>query len=109
MYHKYVQGLDLSEEGLALDSIREVEAGGHHLGTPHTMRHFRTAFYRTPLFDYNSYEQWAEEGAQEVAQKANAEWKKQLKSYQSPPIDPDIDAALQAYIEKRKSEIEPEF
>jgi trimethylamine--corrinoid protein Co-methyltransferase len=109
MYHKYVQGLDLSEEGLALDSIREVEPGGHHLGTAHTMRHFRTAFYRSSLFDYNSFEQWAEEGSQDVAQKANAEWKRQLKSYQAPPLDTEIDEALQAFMAQRKAEIEPEF
>lgn len=109
MYHKYVQGLDLSEDGLALNSIREVEPGGHHLGTPHTMKHFRTAFYRSSLFDYNSFEQWAEEGSQDAAQKANVEWKRQLKSYEAPPLDPEIDAALQAFITQRKAEIEPEF
>jgi trimethylamine--corrinoid protein Co-methyltransferase len=109
MYHKYVQGLDLSEEGLALDSIREVEAGGHHLGTAHTMRHFRTAFYRASLFDYNSFEQWAEEGSQDVVKIANAEWKRQLKSYQAPPLDTKIDEALQAFMAQRKAEIEPEF
>ncbi len=109
MYHKYVQGLDLSEEGLALDSIREVAAGGHHLGTAHTMKHFRTAFYRSALFDYNSFEQWAEEGSQDAAQRANAEWKRQLKSYEAPPLDPEIDAALQTFIAQRKAEIEPEF
>ncbi|MCP5094408.1 MAG: trimethylamine methyltransferase family protein [Chloroflexi bacterium] len=109
MYHKYVQGLDLSTEGLALDSIREVEPGGHHLGTPHTMRNFRTAFYRASLFDYNSYEQWAEEGSLDAAQKANTAWKQQLKSYELPPLDPEIEATLQAFMTQRKTEIEPEF
>jgi trimethylamine---corrinoid protein Co-methyltransferase len=109
MVLKYVKGLDLSEEGLALESIREVVSGGHHLGTAHTMRNFRTAFYRASLFDYNSYEQWAEEGALDAAQKANAVWKRELKAYEPPRLDPDVDEALQAFMTRRKNEIAPEF
>ena len=41
--------------------------------------------------------------------KANAEWKQQLKSYQAPPLDTEIDEALQAFMAQRKAEIEPEF
>jgi trimethylamine--corrinoid protein Co-methyltransferase len=108
-FHKYVQGLDLSEEGLALEAIREVAPGGHHLGTDHTMRHFRHAFYRSLLFDYNSFEQWFEEGAQTADQKANAEWKRQLKSYEAPPLDPAVDEALTEFMSKRKTEIKPEY
>lgn len=108
-FHKYLQGLDLSDEGLALDAIREVPPGGHHLGTDHTMRHFRHAFYRSPLFDYNSFEQWAEEGAQPADQKANTEWKRLLKSYEAPPLDPAVDEALVAFMTRRKVEIKPEY
>ncbi len=109
MYHKLLQGLDLSDEGMAMDAIRDVPPGGHHLGTDHTIRHFRTAFYRTDLFDYNSFEQWAEEGSLDAAQKANAEWKRLLKSYEPPPLDTAVDEALQEFITKRKEEIQPEY
>ncbi len=108
-FHKLVQGLDLSDEGLALDAIREVPPGGHHLGTAHTLRHFRHAFYRAPLFDYNSFEQWLEEGAQPAEQRANAEWKRLLKSYEAPPLDPAIDEALGEFMTRRKTEIKPEY
>jgi trimethylamine--corrinoid protein Co-methyltransferase len=109
MFHKLVQGLDLSEEGLALEAIREVPPGGHHLGTAHTLRHFRTAFHNTDLFDYNSFEQWTEEGAQEAAQRANTEWKRQLKAYNPPPLAEAVDEALLAFISKRKIEGKPEY
>jgi trimethylamine--corrinoid protein Co-methyltransferase len=108
-FHKLVQGLDLSDEGLALDAIREVPPGGHHLGTDHTLRHFRHAFYRAPLFDYNSFEQWYEEGVQSADQRANAEWKRLLKSYEAPPLDPAIDEALKEFMTRRKTEIKPEY
>ncbi len=109
MYHKLVQGLDLSEDGLALEAIREVPPGGHHLGTAHTLRHFRTAFHSTDLFDYNSFEQWIEEGAQDAAKRANIEWKRQLQTYEAPPLDAAVDEALLAFINKRKLEEKPEY
>ncbi|MCP4426103.1 MAG: trimethylamine methyltransferase, partial [Chloroflexi bacterium] len=106
MCHKYLKGVDFSADGLALDSIRAVEPGGHHLGTKHTMRHFRTAFYSAELFDSNSAEQWQAEGALTAEQRANKKYKQLLKSYQPPPLDPAIEQTLREFIAKRKKEIE---
>jgi trimethylamine--corrinoid protein Co-methyltransferase len=105
MFQKYLQGLDLSEEAFAMDSIRTVEPGGHHLGTPHTMRHFRTAFYRAQLFDYNSAEQWQIDGAKDGATRANEYYKQLLNDYEAPPLDPALEEALLDFIARRKGEI----
>ncbi|RME51109.1 MAG: trimethylamine methyltransferase [Caldilineae bacterium] len=102
MFHKLAQGLDLSDEGLAMESIRRVPPGGHHLGTPHTMRHFRTAFYRADLFDYESAEKWALDGSQDAAARANARYKQLLRQYEAPPLDPATEEALRAFIARRK-------
>src|SRR3977135_1353890 len=40
------RGIPFNEEGFAMDGIREVGPGGHHLGSEHTMRNYRTGFYR---------------------------------------------------------------
>ena len=63
MMHTLLQGVDLSENGQALDAIREVGPGKHFLGCAHTQANFETAFYRSPLADNNSFEQWEAEGA----------------------------------------------
>jgi len=104
MYHKFLAGLDMSEEALALDSIRSVPPGGHHLGTEHTVRHFETAFYRAKLFDYNSAEQWQVEGSIDAYGRANTRYKELLSNYQLPALDPAIDQALLAFIDRRKAE-----
>jgi trimethylamine--corrinoid protein Co-methyltransferase len=39
--------VDLSENGQALDAIREVGPGKHFLGCAHTLANFETAFYRS--------------------------------------------------------------
>jgi trimethylamine--corrinoid protein Co-methyltransferase len=97
-------GIDLSENGQALDAIREVGPGAHFLGAAHTQANFETAFYRSRIADYNSFEQWQEEGSKDLAQRANAVWKAKLREYEPPPLDPSIDEALQDLMERRKAQ-----
>jgi trimethylamine--corrinoid protein Co-methyltransferase len=105
MMHTWAKGIDLSEEGFAMDALREVPPGGHFLGAAHTIRNFRTAFYRGEMFDYNAYEQWQLNGGLDTQQRANAKWKAQLAAYQAPELDPAIDARLQEFMGERKREL----
>lgn len=103
MMHTLLLGVDLSENGQALDAIREVGPGKHFLGCAHTQANFESAFYRSPLADNNSVEQWEAEGAKDMIQRANAHWKKQLAEYEPPPLDAAVDEALLDYINRRKA------
>jgi trimethylamine--corrinoid protein Co-methyltransferase len=103
MMHTLLAGVDLSENGQALDAIREVGPGKHFLGCAHTQANFQTAFYRSPLADNNSVEQWEAEGSKDMAQRANTLWKKQLAEYEPPAIDPAVDEALVDYMSRRKA------
>jgi trimethylamine---corrinoid protein Co-methyltransferase len=103
MMHTLLQGVDLTDNGQAMDAIREVGPGKHFLGCAHTQANFETAFYRSPLADNNSFEQWDAEGATDIAQRANALWKKQLAEYEAPPMDPAVDEALLDYMSRRKA------
>ncbi|MCL4861479.1 MAG: trimethylamine methyltransferase family protein [Caldilineaceae bacterium] len=105
MYHVWAKGIDLSDEAFAFDAMQEVAPGGHFLGTQHTMRHFRTAFYRAELFDYNSAEQWELDGSLDTAQRANRKWKKVLADYQPPPLDPVVEAELLDFMVRRKRQL----
>ena len=97
-----LQGVDTSENAQAMDALREVGPGNHFLGAAHTRANFESAFYRSPLADNNSFEQWHEDGALDTAQRANRIWKKMLEEYTPPPLDESIDDALLAYIGQRK-------
>lgn len=97
-------GIDLSENGQAMDALREVGPGSHFLGSAHTQANFETAFYRSPVSDSNSFEQWELEGSMDAAQRANRVWKKMLNEYEAPAIDPAIDEALCEFVTRRKGE-----
>jgi trimethylamine--corrinoid protein Co-methyltransferase len=99
----FVKGIDMSENGQALDAIKANGPGQHFLGSPHTLANFETAFYRSETADNNSYEQWLEDGGLDAAQRANKVWKRMLAEYEAPPIDPAIDEALLDFIARRKA------
>jgi trimethylamine--corrinoid protein Co-methyltransferase len=99
----FVKGVDMSENGQALDAILTNGPGQHYLGTAHTLANFETAFYRAETADNNSYEAWQEAGSMDAAQRANAIWKRMLREYEAPPIDPGVDEALGEFIAKRKA------
>ncbi|MCE2526733.1 MAG: trimethylamine methyltransferase family protein [Actinomycetia bacterium] len=108
MAEALVSGVDLSENGQALESVIETGPGQHHLGTAHTLANFETAFYRSFTADNNSYEQWSEEGSLRSVERANSLWKKSLADYEPPAIDESVDEALQEYV-ARKKQTYPDF
>jgi trimethylamine--corrinoid protein Co-methyltransferase len=99
----FVKGVDMSDNGQALDAIRANTPGQHYLGTAHTLANFESAFYRSETADNNSFEQWEEDGSLDAAQRANAIWKRMLREYEAPPLDPALDEALLAFIAQRKA------
>jgi trimethylamine--corrinoid protein Co-methyltransferase len=101
--HILAKGIDLTENGQAMEAFHQVEPGGHFLGCAHTQANFESAFYRSNIADNNSVEQWQEEGGKDAATRANALWKKMLAEYEPPAIDAATDEALRAFIDTRCS------
>ena len=105
MVRRLLEGVDTSDNGQALDALREVGPGAHFLGCAHTQANFESAFYRSTCADNNSFEQWEAEGAKDLATRASALCKHTLEEYEPPPIDPGIDEALREFVERRNAEM----
>src|SRR5947207_385792 len=98
--------VSFSDDDLAVDAIKEVAAGGHFFGSPHTLARYETAFYRPLLSDWSSFESWTQAGAHDATARATAIWKKVLADYVPPPLDPAVSEAIAAYVATRKGELE---
>lgn len=101
----YAKGIDLSENGQAMDAIHEVGPGGHFLGCDHTQRNFEQAFYISGIADNNSVEQWEIDGSLDATVRANGLWKQMLADYMAPELDPAIDEALGEFITNKKAAV----
>ncbi|MEM9602304.1 MAG: trimethylamine methyltransferase family protein [Pseudomonadota bacterium] len=101
---RFFEGIDLSENAQAMDAISATGPGQHFLGSEHTQANFMDALFRPLAADDTAYEHWLDAGAEDAATRAGGLWRTQLASYRDPGLDADVDAALQAYITRRKSE-----
>ncbi|PHQ78680.1 MAG: trimethylamine methyltransferase, partial [Thalassobium sp.] len=107
--HHLAKGVEMDENAQAMDAIREVGPGGHYLGCAHTQANFKTAFWRSDLFDYKPFETWDEEGARDTQALASVRVQKLVDTYVQPPLDPEIHAALTAYVEAKKASMPDSF
>ncbi|WP_298558008.1 trimethylamine methyltransferase family protein [uncultured Aliiroseovarius sp.] len=107
--HGIAKGIEVDENGQAMDAIREVGPGGHYLGCDHTQKNFKSAFWRSELLDYKPYETWEEEGARDTQALATAKVKQMLADYQEPALDPGIAEGLKDYIAEKKASMPDAF
>jgi trimethylamine--corrinoid protein Co-methyltransferase len=49
--HHFMRGIEVSEDTLCTELLREKGIGGHFLETDHTLRHFREEFFLPRLSD----------------------------------------------------------
>ncbi len=104
MVMEFLQPLEMTEDALGVEAIREVGPGGHFFGAQHTLARYTNAFYAPIVSDWRNNQQWLAAGKPEASQKANAVWKQALADYQEPPIDPGTRDELNDFVERRKRE-----
>jgi trimethylamine--corrinoid protein Co-methyltransferase len=104
MVARFMEPIDFSEGGLALEAVRDVGPGGHYFGTPHTLERFRQAFYQPLISDWRNFETWDEAGRPEAKEKMVELVDIFMKSYQQPPMDEAVLAELEEYVARRKAE-----
>src|SRR5690606_30008808 len=104
MVQEFLTPLDLSEDALAVEAIREVGPGGHFFGTPHTQSRYKTAFYSPVISDWRIFETWTEAGSPTAVERANRIWKERLATYEEPYMEPAIRDELNEFVERRIAE-----
>jgi trimethylamine--corrinoid protein Co-methyltransferase len=104
MMAEFLKPIEVNDDTLGLDAIREVGPGGHFFGAAHTLERFETALYAPILSDWRNFQAWQEVGAPDTFQRANRLYQQILNDYQPPPLDAGIRDELDAFVAKRKAE-----
>ncbi len=82
---RLLQGIQITPETLALDTIHEVGPGGNFLMTEHTVRHCREAWYPR-LFDRQVHPAWAKAGEPTASRSAREIARHTLATHEPPPL-----------------------
>ncbi len=101
MVSEFLEPLEMSEDALGFEAIREVGPGGHFFGCAHTLARYQTAFYAPIISDWRNFEQWQAAGSPTAMDKAYDTWKAALADYRPPPMDEAVEAELDAFIDRR--------
>jgi trimethylamine--corrinoid protein Co-methyltransferase len=89
-----------------LDAISKVPTGGHFFGAEHTLARYETAFYTPLVSNWQNYENWELAGGHNATERATTIWQNVLEHYEQPMMDPSIHEALDAFVAKRKEELQ---
>ncbi|MBI5945174.1 MAG: trimethylamine methyltransferase family protein [Chloroflexi bacterium] len=94
--HKMMQGIEVNDETLAMESIANVGPGGHFLGQKHTRKHMRELFM--PQFmDRRPYSEW-ETKKDDARDWALAKARRILKEHQPDPLDEKVSKEMDRII-----------
>ena len=105
---RFMRGVEISEETLALDVIDRIGPGGHFLEEKHTLRHFRDNWF-PKLFDRGNVSEWETSGRLTLGDRAAAQVRRILQSHKPEPLEEKVAGKLEAIInraEKRARQAE---
>lgn len=93
-----VKGIDLSDEAMSLESMREVclEGPGHYLGHGQTLELMQKEYAYPSVGDRASPKEWAEQGSTDMVTRARAKLRKILAEHYPGHIEPAVDAQIRA-------------
>jgi len=96
---RFMQGVEITEETLALDVIDQVGPGGHFVGEDHTFQHFRQNWF-PQLLDRVTREEWENSGRLTLGDRVAARVREILEHYEPTPLDEATVAELEAIVQR---------
>ncbi len=97
MAQRVIAGIEVNDETLSLDVIREAALGpGHYLGQPQTLALMETDYLYPDLADRSTPGAWEEEGSLDIMARARASASEVLSEHYPTCIDEQTDAAIRA-------------
>ena len=93
-----------TEDDIAIDTIREVGAGGHYFGCQHTQDRYQSAFYQPFVSDWRNYEAWQADGSVWTPERAHRIYKQILAEFEAPEMNGAHLEELQRFVARRKQE-----
>ncbi len=107
MMAAYAKGVSFDRLDEALEAVARIGPGGHYLGDEFTLAHFEDAFFSPEVLDYEAFENWEIAGSRDMTARSVQKAKALLASYEAPAFDESRKQALDEFVERRQTEIDP--
>jgi len=87
---RIIRGVEVNDETLAVDVIKEVGPEGNFLGHKHTLKHIRDELHIPEIFDRTPETAWVKAGSKPIHQVAKEKAQKILKEHFPEPLPEDV-------------------
>ncbi len=94
---RLARGIEVTDETLALDLIRQVNHSGNYLAEHHTVQHFRSEHYHPKTFVRDPWDTWEKAGCPSALDNARTRAKAILAKHQPRELDPAVTRELAAF------------
>jgi trimethylamine---corrinoid protein Co-methyltransferase len=103
---RYVRGIPVNEETLAVDLIHEIGPKGDYLSCGHTMKHMRETIL-PPLFDRRVRQEWEADGATDIYTRATEESRRVLAEHVVEPLPESVQAEIRGIVDEVETVLAP--
>ena len=100
MVKRFISGIKVDKNTLALDITEKVGPGGNFLSEDHTFKNFKNEMFMPELIDRNVYANWKKAGSKTLETRVNEKVKEILSTYQPEPIEDNKMAQIEEYMKK---------
>jgi trimethylamine--corrinoid protein Co-methyltransferase len=100
MIRRTIEGLEVSDETMALDLVEKVGIGGNYITQKHTMKFMRTEQLQAELMDRSTRGNWEKSGQKDIVELAREKAVKILAEHQPVPLDEKLVAEFDKIIAK---------
>ncbi len=104
MIKKAVGGIDVTDEDLAVDVIRQVGAAGEFISHRHTFEHFRKVQSATSLFDRRMRGAWLADGSKDLTERAYEKAIDILENHKPDPLPAGASETIREIIKEAETE-----
>jgi len=106
MVSRILHGIDVNQDSLAVDVIKEVGPEGMFIGQRHTIEHFQDNFI-PKIMNRDGREAWEKKGGKTIEDASRQTISRILESHHPNPLDPDVDKELTLIIKEVENRNKP--
>jgi trimethylamine--corrinoid protein Co-methyltransferase len=105
MVKRVIQGIDVNDETLAVDLIKQAHEIKNFLGQKHTVAHMREES-QPGLIDRTTRGTWEANGSTDIAQRAGEEARRLLKTHQPQPLNDGTKKTIREIVVSAEKELQ---
>ncbi|MFH1570444.1 MAG: trimethylamine methyltransferase family protein [Gemmatimonadota bacterium] len=98
MVKRFLSGVQVDDETLALEVVKQVGPGGNFLAHEHTVRHLRQELWFPQLIDRSKYSAWQAAGSRTLADRVRERVQAILTTHRVPPLPEAVETGIDAIL-----------